>query len=75
MPFITEAVAWSRRCPLWEVGNRKCQQEVLHCKKHNEVTPCVGPCCMGWRWEKKSWETDPDPKGYCGMFGIPFDKK
>ena len=40
---------------------------------------CVSSACMAWRWAERmidgpdSYVSEPAPKGYCGLAGLPLE--
>lgn len=40
---------------------------------------CIGSGCMAWNWTEKmvngpdSYISEPGPKGYCGLAGLPLE--
>ena len=53
-------------------------QEMV-CPGLTNVDLCMGSKCMAWRWCETmvngpdSYISEPGPKGYCGLAGLPLE--
>ncbi len=77
--MITEKEAPRTRCCVTGCGDADpaMSSAMLRSMRFQVDRFCVGSKCMGWRWCEPlidgpdSYQSEPGPKGYCGVAGMP----
>jgi hypothetical protein len=70
--IVTEEHAKEKWCP--HVRIRHQSQAVVNRTPdpmHHADYGCIGSRCMSWRWRNSALDVGHEPKGFCGLAGIP----
>jgi hypothetical protein len=83
--MLPEEQAKTKWCPLvryvHDGEDVTSNRDVNFTPLHGEPTNCLGSDCMAWRWTQPmfdgpdSYISEPGPKGYCGLAGLPPELK